>query len=96
VAGLAYLLPPLTGLLAYFAGADERARFHGLQSVALGVAWPAAMYAGSWVTPGLTQAAWAAGAIAWLGLLVGAAAGRDPRLPWAGSRLRRLASSPPR
>ncbi|HEX2234759.1 MAG TPA: hypothetical protein VHK89_00645 [Actinomycetota bacterium] len=96
MAGLAYLLPPLTGLLAYFAGTDERARFHGLQSVALGLVWPAAMYAGSWVTPGLAQAGWTVGAVAWLVLLGGAASGRDPRLPWAGSRLRRLAASPPR
>jgi len=76
MAGLAYLLPPVTGLWAFMRGPDARTRAHGFQSVLLGVAWPAAMYVGSWITPGATQAIFIAFALTWLVLLVTAATGR--------------------
>ena len=96
MAALAYLFPPVTGLIAYFAGSDARIRFHGLQSVLLGVLWPAAMYAGSAVTPGAAQVAGLTGALAWLSFLVGAALGRDPGWPLAAGWLRAAAAKPPR
>jgi uncharacterized membrane protein len=96
VAGLAYLLPPLSGLVAYLAAGDDRIRWHGLQSVVLGVLWPAALYAGSAVSPGVTQAAAIGGIAVWLLFLVGAATGRDPRWPVAGQWLRVLAAESPR
>ena len=40
--GLAYVLLPLSGMLAYFNGTSVRMRFHGLQAIALGALWPAA------------------------------------------------------
>ncbi|MEA2446774.1 MAG: hypothetical protein QOK47_411, partial [Actinomycetota bacterium] len=45
MAALAYLLPPVTGLIAFLFAIDPRLRFHGLQSVALGAVWPVAIYA---------------------------------------------------
>ncbi|MGH3239363.1 MAG: hypothetical protein ACRDNL_03230 [Spirillospora sp.] len=96
MAALAYLLPPLSGLLAYLRGARERTRFHGLQSVAFGAAWPLALYAGAAITPGASQAVFGAGILVWAVLLVGTALGRDPRLP-GGGHLRHLARpDPPR
>jgi uncharacterized membrane protein len=95
VAALAYLLPPLTGLVAYFRGGSPRVRFHGLQSVALGLVWPAALFACTYVTPGATQAGFAVGALAWLALLVTTALGRDPRLPGIGRVLWRVAAEDP-
>ncbi|MGH2749140.1 MAG: hypothetical protein ACRDKB_14635 [Actinomycetota bacterium] len=86
---LAYLLPPVTGLVAYFRGRSGRARFHGLQSIALGVAWPAALYGADLVGRSAVAFVAAAGAVAWLYLIVGAALGRDPRLP-GGAALRRV------
>ncbi len=95
MAALAYLLPPLSGLLAYLNARSARVRFHGLQSVTLGVIWPAALWSCSWISPTAVQVAFAAGALVWLFLLVVTAAGRDPRLP-AGRWLRRAAEVPPR
>jgi uncharacterized membrane protein len=96
VAGLAYLLPPLSGLVAYLMAGTGRIRWHGLQSVVLGVVWPAALYAGSATSPGVTQAAAVGGLGVWLFFLVGAAAGRNPRWPVAGRWLRALAAESPR
>ena len=96
MAALAYLLPPLSGLVAYFASGSERVRWHGLQSVALGVVWPVGLFGAALVSPGLTQAVALVGGALWLALLVSAAVGRDPSLPVAGSTLRALAQEPPR
>jgi uncharacterized membrane protein len=96
MAALAYLLPPLTGLLAYLFGSSERLRWHGLQSIVLGVAWPAGLYAGALVTPGATQTIAAVGALLWASFLAAAAVGRDPRWPLVGSWLRRAAEDAPR
>ena len=82
MATLAYLLPPLTGLLAFLKGRDERARRHGLQSVMLGVLWPAALLGAATVSPGVTQVVWAVGALVWLGALTATLLGGDPALPF--------------
>lgn len=95
MAALAYVLLPVSGLVAYVKGSSERVRAHGLQAIALGVAWPAALYAASAASPGVTQATFAAGAALWLALLVGTAAGRDPFVPGLGRALRAAASAPP-
>ena len=94
MAALAYLFPPLTGLLAYALGRDERARWHGLQSVAFGFAWPALIYAASLIGAVGTRVTFALGALIWIGFLVLTVIGRDPRLP-GGRRLRSLAASTP-
>ena len=93
---LAYVLLPVSGLIAYLLGPDARVRFHGLQAIALGLAWPLGLYAASAVSATATQIVFVVGAAAWLVLLVGAAVGRDPRLPLAGRRLERAAEADPR
>ena len=89
MAALAYLLPPLSGLLAYSMGRDQRVRFHGLQAVVFGFLWPTAIYAGSLMGPTGTRVMFALGALIWVALFGLAALGRDPRLP-GGRRLRSL------
>jgi uncharacterized membrane protein len=89
MAALAYLLPPLSGLLAYSLGRDRRARFHGLQAVVFGFLWPAAIYIGSLLGPTGTRIAFALGALTWIALFAMTALGRDPLLP-GGRRLRSL------
>jgi uncharacterized membrane protein len=95
MASLAYVLLPVTGLFAYLKGTTERVRWHGLQAIALGVVWPAALYAGAWVSPGVTQALFVVGAVVWLGLIVATALGKDVPLPLIGKWLRRAASVAP-
>ena len=89
MAALAYLFPPLTGLLAYSLGRDQRVRFHGLQAVVFGFVWPAAIYIGSLAGPSGTRAAFGLGALIWIAFFGMTALGRDPRLP-GGRRLRSL------
>ena len=96
MAVLAYLLPPLSGLLVYLKGSSVRHRFHGLQSVLLGLLWPVALYAASWIPPGATQFVFVAGALIWVVLVAAAAAGRDPALPGGRRLLTRLAHDSPR
>ena len=91
MAALAYLLLPVSGLLAYSLGSTPRLRFHGAQAVFLGLVWPLALYACSFVSPFLTQLAFVAGVAAWLWLSVATATGRDPRLPLVGEYLWRAA-----
>ena len=81
MAALAYVFPPLSGLIAYVKGRTPRMRFHGLQGVLFGVMWPASLYVCSWVTPGATQIAFLAGIAIWLVVVVTTAVGRNPRLP---------------
>ncbi len=96
---LAYLFPPVSGLVAYLKGSTARTRRHGLQAIALGAVWPASLYVGSWLSPGVTQAAFALGALVWLFLLIATAAGRDPRLPGVAALVGRdaldAATNPP-
>jgi uncharacterized membrane protein len=96
MAALAYLLLPVSGLLAYLLSDEPRIRAHGLQAITLGALWPAAIYAGSAVSPVATRLAFAVGAAIWIVLLVGAALGRNPRLPVIGHFLERAAAEPPR
>jgi uncharacterized membrane protein len=95
VAALAYVLLPVTGLVAYLKGSSQRARFHGLQAIAIGLLWPVALYACTYAGPGATQAAFALGGIAWLAWLVLAAFGLNPRLPLLGPALWRAAAGDP-
>lgn len=87
MAALAYLFPPLSGLIAYGLGSSERVRWHGLQSVVFGAAWPAAMYLGSAAGPLGTRIVFALGLLVWIGFFVVAGMGWDPQLP--GGRLLR-------
>jgi len=94
MAGLAYLLLPVTGALAYFNGQKARTRFHGLQAVLLGVLWPAALYAGSAISPDATFVVAIGGAVIWLGFMLIALIGRDPRFPLIGKTLQRWTADP--
>jgi uncharacterized membrane protein len=96
VAALAYLLLPVTGLVAYLKGTTSRVRFHGLQAIALGLAWPVALYACTYATPGVTQVCWAVGALVWLGFMIATALGTNPRIPLVGATLVRAARVDPR
>ena len=93
MAALAYVLLPVSGLLAYSLGSTPRLRFHGLQAVVLGFIWPLALYAGSFVSPVLTQLVFATGIAIWLWLFVATLSGRDPGLPVVGDTLRRAAEA---
>jgi uncharacterized membrane protein len=96
MAALAYLLLPVTGLVAYSLGSESRMRFHGLQAIVLGFVWPVALYGASALSPAVTRIVFAFGALVWLGLLVATAMGRDPRLPGIGSFLEGAAAESPR
>jgi uncharacterized membrane protein len=96
MAALAYLLLPLTGMVAYFGAAEPRMRFHGIQAVAYGVLWPAAIYVASWITATATQVVFVIGALVWVVLIVGTAVGRDPSLPPVARIIQRWAADSPR
>ena len=89
MAALAYLLPPITGLFAYLLGSRERTRRHGLQSVAFGLLWPAALYGAAALSPRAAQVGFAAGGLVWVGLLLTTAVGLDLHIPgtsrWLGA-----------
>ena len=89
MAPLAYLVPPISGALAYFYGDSPRLRFHGLQSVVIGVLWPVLLYGASIVSSSATQLTFVVGAVVWLGSLITTALGRDLRLPVIGTMLAR-------
>ena len=95
MAALAYVLLPVTGLIAYLKGPSRRMRFHGLQAIAIGLLWPVVLYACTYAGPGATQAAFALGGIVWLGFLVLAAFGLNPRVPLLGPALWRAAAEDP-
>jgi uncharacterized membrane protein len=96
MAALAYVLLPISGLLAYFNGSTARMRWHGLQAIAIGTLWPAALYAASAISTRASQVVWAAGAIGWLVMMVLAGAGKDARIPIIGRVLQRLAAESPK
>lgn len=82
MAALAYLLPPVTGLVALIYGRSVRARLHGARSVALGVVFPAGLYLASLLSPPLAVSIVAvAGVAVWVTWAGFAAAGREPRMP---------------
>ena len=87
MAGLAYLVPPLTGLWAFLRGADARTRAHGFQAIVLGAAWPAALYLASFVTAGLTQIVFVAFGLTWLVLMLAAVFGRGLLAPGLEQRV---------
>ena len=89
----AYLLPPVTGLVAYLLGSSARARRHGLQSVVLGVLWPAALLLASALSSGLVLPLFGAGLLVWLVLLTATAAGANLHLPGTGALLEQAARS---
>ena len=95
MAALAYVFPPLSGLVAYLNGVEARTRFHGLQGVFLGLAWPGAMYLCSLLTPGATQIAFLTGAAVWAFVMLGTAVGRNPRLPVVGRAFESWAGGSP-
>jgi uncharacterized membrane protein len=89
VAAFAYVLLPLSGMLAYFLGSTARVRFHGLQAIILGVAWPLALYGSSRLSAGATQLAFVVGVAVWLAFLLLTLIGKEPRLPGLGRWLAR-------
>ena len=95
MAALAYVLLPLSGLVAYAVGTSPRVRLHGLQAIALGAAWPAALFVASWISQWATRVVFAVGALTWIVLIGLTAAGRDPGLPGLKGLLRRAAAVPP-
>ena len=90
MAALAYLFPPLSGLIAYFAASTERVRMHGLQSTVFGLLWPASLYGCSAISPGATQVAFFVGLAVWILLFAVTLFGLNPRLPGTGPLLQRL------
>ena len=93
MAALAYLLLPVTGLIAFLTGRNGRVRAHGLQAIVIGLLWPVALYAAALGPPVAVQAVFAVGLLVWLAFLVATALGRDPRLPIVGTRLFELATA---
>lgn len=90
MAALAYVLLPLSGVIAFLIGPSVRIRFHGLQAIAVGAVWAVAAYVASWIAPLVTVAVFLTGAALWLILLISSLVGRDIRLPGA-ARLTRIA-----
>jgi uncharacterized membrane protein len=95
MSALAYLIPPVTGLFAYLKGSSPRVRLHGLQSVALGILWPSALYVGSWISPTATRVAFVVFTAIWVGLIVATAFGFDPVVPGSKRALSRATATPP-
>jgi uncharacterized membrane protein len=93
VAALAYVLLPVTGLVAYLSGSSPRTRFHGLQAIIFGTVWPFLLYAATWTTPVVTQVVFLVGLLVWMALMAGAAFGRDFYLPLVGPGLRSAAET---
>ncbi len=91
MAALAYVLLPVSGLVAFLRGRSARVRLHGLQAVLLGALWPACLYLGSAITPGVTQAVFAVGALVWVAVIGAAAFGVDLWLPGVGGPIARSA-----
>jgi uncharacterized membrane protein len=94
VAALAYVLLPVSGLIAFLKGSTVRTRWHGLQAIVVGAVWPVLLYAATWTAPVVTQAVGVVGAILWVALIVTTALGKDLQLPVVGSRLRTAARAP--
>ena len=90
---MAYVLLPVTGLVAYLSGTDARTRFHGLQAIAIGLVWPLLLYAAGLGPAVAVQIVFAGGLLVWFGFLIATVARRDPRLPAVGGMLERLAAT---
>lgn len=96
MAALAYLLLPVTGMIAYFGGGSARARFHGIQAVLYGVAWPALIYAASWIAETATRIVFVVGVLLWAVLIAATAAGKNPSVPGLARHVERWAAASPR
>ncbi|MDQ3785143.1 MAG: hypothetical protein M3360_09785 [Actinomycetota bacterium] len=94
MAALAYLLLPISGGIAYFFAKSPRVRLHGLQAALLGALWPAALYAGARVSPGVTQAVFVVMGVIWLVVMASAAVGKDLWFPGLGRLLNRVGDPP--
>lgn len=81
MAAFAYALLPISGLVAFLFAAEPRVRFHGTQAIVFGTVWALLLYGAAAISPAATVVIAASGAVVWLVLLVGTAAGRDPSLP---------------
>ena len=90
MAALAYLLLPMTGLLVYVTTRDRRTRWHALQAVVLGIAFPVALYLASLGPPALVQGVFVVGTVTWIGFFVATLIGRDPKIPGLGRHLELL------
>ena len=95
-AGLAYLLLPVTGLIASLKGKSARTRFHGSQAIVIGVLWPLGLFAASALSPGASKVAFLVGALVWLGYMLLTLFGGDPKLPLVGRALKEAAGSDPK
>ena len=91
MAAFAYLLLPVTGLVAYLTGRDQRTRTHGLQAISIGLLWPLSLYAASLGPAAAVQIVFAFFTLVWLALLLLTLFGRDPSIPIVGKRLAALA-----
>ena len=92
MAAFAYLLLPVSGLIAFLTGRDARSRFHGLQAITLGLVWPIVLYAAALGPAVAVQVVFAAGAVVWVAFLVTTMFGRNPRIPALGSYLESLSA----
>jgi uncharacterized membrane protein len=93
MAAFAYILLPVTGLIAYLTGRDQRVRMHGLQAIAIGLLWPLCLYAAGLGPVAAVQGVFVAFTLVWLGFLLLTLLGRDPRLPVLGKRLAEMAGA---
>jgi uncharacterized membrane protein len=91
MAWLAYLVPPLSGFIAYSTSSSSRTRWHGLQAVWIGFIFPLILYAASWITPTVTRVVLVLELVLWIVYPVGAAMGKDPALPIVGEFSKRAA-----
>ena len=89
MAALAYLLLPLSGVVAFFGSSNPRGRFHGAQAIFYGTLWALALWACSAVSPGATQICFVAGSVGWLALMLATSLGKDPQVPLVGRWLAR-------
>ncbi len=95
MAWMAYLLLPITGLVAYLKGATARVRFHGLQAIVYGFVWPASSILVAYLSGAGARVVFSLGGVVWLGLMVATSIGRDPKLPVVAGFLDRVAQESP-
>jgi uncharacterized membrane protein len=91
MAAFAYLVLPVTGLVAYLTGRDQRTRAHGLQAISIGLLWPVCLYVAALGPAVAVQIVFVIGTLVWLAFLLLTLFGRDPWLPIVGRKLVGLA-----
>lgn len=87
MAALAYLLLPVSGLVAYLTGGDRRTRAHGLQAISIGLLWPVCLYVSALGPAVAVQVVFVIFTLVWLAFLLLTLFGRDPQLPIVGRKL---------